>query len=139
MAADVLAGKIRQVDEESWLGPEDNNPDAEWIPGGPWMHARKGLDQARSSSSAPVGLVGLCKPVRIQPLGRNTDHVSNPGQGAALRAKVRTSLLLLRMTENSFCQLLLPAAHRHSQPCPTDPHSPLMCPNCGSDQYPTVC
>lgn len=137
--ADVLTGKILQVGEDSRLGPEHSNPDVEWIPGGPWMHARNGSDQAQSSSSTPVGRVDLCKLVRIQPLGRSMDHVSNPDQGGALLGKVRTTLLLPRMTENSFCQLLLPAAHRHSQPCPTDPHSLLMCPNCGSDQDLTVC
>lgn len=137
--ADAPTGKILQVGEDSWLGPERSNPDAEWIPGGPWMCARNGSNRAQSFSSTPVGPAGPRKLVRIQLLGRSTDHVSNPDRGAALLGKARTTLLLPRMTENSFCQLLLPAAHRHSQPGPTDPQSLLVCPNYGSDQDLTVC
>lgn len=137
--ADVLAGKIPQVAEESQPGHGNSNPDVEWILGEPWVHVRSGLDQARSPSSDPVGRVGLRKPVRTESLGRNTDRVSNPSQGAALQVVARTTLLPPRLTESSAGQLLLPAAHRHCQPCPTDPHSLLMCPNCGSDQDPTVC
>lgn len=103
------------------------------------MHVRSGLDQARSPSSAPVGRFGLGNPVRRESLGRNMDHVLNPGQGAALQVEARTTLLPPRMTGSSAGQLLLPADRRHSQPCPTDRHSLLMCPNCGSDLDSTVC
>ncbi len=137
--AGVLVGKSPQVAEASWPGHENSSPDVEWIPGEPWTHVRNGLDQAPSPSSAPVGRVGPRKPVRRESLGRNTGRVSNPGQGAALLVEARTTLLPLRMTESSAGPLLLPAARRHSQPCPTDPHFPLMCPNCGSDQDSTVC
>lgn len=137
--AGVLAGKILQVAEESRLGHVHSNPDVELILGGPSVHVRSGLDQAQIPSSFPVGRVGLRKPVRRGSLGRNMDRVSNPGQGASLQVVARTTLLPPRMTESSAGQLLLPAARRRSQPCPTDPHSLLMCPNCGSDQNPTVC
>lgn len=139
MEAGVLAGKSPQVAEASWPGHGNSSPDVEWILGEPWTHVRSGLDQAQSPSSAPVGPDGLRKPVRRESLDRNTGRVSNPGQGAALLVEARTTLLPLRMTESSAGPLLLPAARRHSQPCPTDPHSPLMCPNCGSDQDSTVC
>lgn len=137
--AGVLAGKSPQVAEESWPGHGSSNPDVGWILGEPWAIVRSGLDQAQSPSSAPAGPVALRKPVRTETLGRNTGRVSNPGQGDALLVEARTSLLPLRMTESSAGRLVLPAARRHSQSCPTDPHSPLMCPNCGSDQDSAVC
>lgn len=102
------------------------------------MHVRSGLDQAQSPSSG-AGRDGLGKPVRREGLGRNIGRVLNPGQGAALLAEARTTLLPPRMKESCAGRLLLPAARRHSQTCPTDPHSLLMCPNCGSDQGSTVC
>lgn len=137
--AGVLAGKSPQVAGESWPGHGNSNPDVEWILDEPWVHVRSGLDQAQSPSSAPVGCVALRKPVSRESLGRNTGRVSILGQVAALLVEARTTLLPLRMTESSAGLLLLPAARRHCQPCPTDPHSPLMCPNCGSDQDSTVC
>lgn len=135
---DVLAYKSPQVAEELRPGRENSNPDVIWILGEPWVHVRSGLNQAQSPSSSPVGRDGLRKPVRSESLDRNS-RVSNPGQGAAPLVETRTTLLPPRRTESSAGQLLLPAARRHSQPCPTDPHSLLMCPNCGSDQDSTVC
>lgn len=79
------------------------------------------------------------KPVRTMGLG-NMGHVSDPGQEDARLEEVRTTHLPLRMTENSSGQLLLPGARMLRQPsCPTDPHSPLKCPSCGSDQEAIVC
>lgn len=137
--AGALAGKSPQVVEESWQDHGNSNPDAEWILCEPWAPARSGSDPVQSPSSAPAGRVDQRKPVRRECLGRNTGHVSNPGQEDAPLVEARTTLLPLRMTGSSAGPLLLPAARRRSQPCPTDPHSPLMCPNCGSDQEPTVC
>lgn len=139
MEAGALAGKSPQLVEESWLDLGKSNPDVEWILCEPWVLFRSGLDPAQSPSCAPVDCVALRKPVRRESLGRNTDHVSNPGQGDAPLVVARTTLLPLRRTESSSGPLLLLAAHRHSPPCPTDPHSPLLCPNCGSDQDSTVC
>lgn len=141
-AAGVLAGKTLQVAEESWPVHGNSNPDVEWILGESWVRDRSGSAQVQSPSSAPVGPVGLRKPVRRVSLGRNMGHVSNPDQGAALLVEARTSLHPPRMTEMSGDRLLLPAARRQPCPyqlCPTDPHSLLMCPNCGSDQDSTVC
>lgn len=108
----------------------------EWILGEPLVGVRSGLDREQSSSSA---LLGLGKPERKDCPGRNTDPVLNPGQGDALQEVARTTLLLRRMTESSDDQLLSLAARKRPQPCPTDPHSLLTCPNCGSDQDSTVC
>lgn len=139
METDVPVGKIPQVAEGSRRSHGNSNPDVEWIHGEPWVHVRGGSDQVQSPFSTPVDREGRCKPVRKKCLGRNTDHVLNLGQGCALQVEAHTILLPLRMTESFVCQLLLPAARRHSQLCPTDPHSLLVCPNCGSDQDPTVC
>lgn len=137
--AGALAGRNPPEVEESWLGHGSSNPDVGWILDEPWAVVRSGLDPAQSPFSAPAGRVYQRKPVRRESLGRNTGHVSNPGQGDAPLVEARTTPLPLRMTESSVGLLLLPAARRRCQPCPTDPHSPLMCPNCGSDQGSTVC
>lgn len=137
--AGVQAGRSPQVAEESWPGRANSNPDAKWILGEPWTLLRSGSDQARSPSSAPAGPVALRKAVCTESLGRNTARVSNPGQGGALLVEVGTTRLPLRMTGSSAGRLVLPAARGHSQTCPTDPHSPLTCPNCGSDQDSTAC
>ncbi len=140
--AGVLVGKSLQVAEESWPVHGNSNPDAEWIPDESWMHDRSGSDQAQSPSSVPVDRVGLRKPVRRESLGKNKGRVSNPVQRAALLVEVRTNLPPPRMTKSSGGQLLLLAARRQPcpcQPCPTDLHSLLMCPNCGSVQDSTVC
>lgn len=134
--AGVLSGKIPPVAVEISLDRWNSNPDAEWILGEPWVRVRSGSDQVQSSSSA---LVGLGKPARRECPGRNRDPVSNPGQGDALQEVARTTLLPPRMTESSDGRLLLPAARRHPQPCPTDPHSLPTYPNCGSGQGSTVC
>lgn len=137
--AGVRAGKSPRVAAQSWPGRGKSNPDAEWILAEPRALVRNGLDPAQSPSSAPAGLVAPRKPVRMESLGRNTGRVSNPGQGDALLLEGRTTRLPLRMSESSAGQLLLPAARRHFQPSPTDPHFPRMCPNCGSDRDSTVC
>lgn len=137
--AGFLAGKSSQVAGESRQGHGNSNPDVEWILYEPSALDRSSLDLAQSPSSAPAGRAALGKPARRESLGRNMGRVSNPGQGDALLVEVRTNLLPLRMTENSVGPLLLLAARRHSQPCPTDPHSLLMYPNCGSDQGSIVC
>lgn len=74
-----------------------------WILGEPWVRVRSGSDQEQSSSSAPLGLGKLA---RRECPGRNTDPVSNPGQGDALQEMARTTLLPRRMTESSDGQLL---------------------------------
>lgn len=124
---------------ESWQGHGNSNPDAEWILCEPWVLVRSGLDLAQSPSAAPVGRGVLRTPVRTKSLGRNTGHVSDPGQGDALLVEARTTLHPLRLTESSAGLLLLPAGRTRCQPSPTDPHSLLKCPNCGSVQDSTVC
>lgn len=136
----ALADKGPQVAEESWLGHENNNPGVEWILGEPWRPVRNGLYPVQIPFSALLGRVALRIVVRREPLGRNTEHVSNPGQGDVPLAEPRTTLLPPRMTGSSVGQLLSVAAriHRHSA-SPTDSHSLLMCPNCGIVQDSVVC
>ena len=137
--AGVLVCKSPQLFEESRLGHGNSNPDVEWILCEPWPLVRSGLDPAQSPSSSLVDRVALREVARNESLDRNTNRVSNPGQGDAPLVEARTTLLPPRRTESSAGPLLLPAARRRSQPCPTDPHSPLKCPSCGSDQDSTVC
>lgn len=104
------------------------------------MFVRSGLDQERSSFVALLDRVALCKFVRRVRPGRNTAHVSNPGQGDAPLVELRTTLLPLRMTGSSAALLILLAAHTlRRNVFPTDHHSLLMCPNCGIFQDSTVC
>lgn len=139
MEAGVLIGKSSQVAGESWPGHEDSNPDVEWSLDEPWELVRSDLDLAQIPSLAPAGRCAPGKAVRRESLGMNMGRVLNPGQGDARLVEVRTTLLPLRMTESPVGLLLLPAARTRRQPFPTDPHSLLKCPNCGSVQDSTVC
>lgn len=135
-----LTGKGPQVAEASWLDHENNNPDVEWMLDEPWMPARNGLNLVQSSSSTPVDCVAQHKPARRVSLGRNMEHVSNPGQEDTPLVESQTTLPPPRMTGSFVGLLLLLAAHTHCQTAsPTDPHSLLRCPSCGSVQDLTVC
>lgn len=135
-----LTGKGPRVAEESWQDRENSNPDVEWILGEPWVPARNGLNLVQSSSAVPVDRVAQHKPARRESLGRNTEHVSNPGQEDAPLVEPRTTLPPPRMTESFVGLLLLLAAHTLCHTAsPTDPHSLPRCPSCGNAQDLTAC